>query len=95
MLPTEFTAFVGDGRLEAVIVTNTGAGASRKMRTESVVVLTGNDLPRSDTPAHLESSVPGVLAAGDTCSGSVKGVASAVGEGAMAVTFARIQLAKT
>jgi thioredoxin reductase (NADPH) len=35
----------------------------------------------------LETSCPGVFAAGDVRSGSVKRVASAVGEGAMAVEF--------
>ncbi|WP_442943632.1 hypothetical protein [Nostoc sp.] len=35
----------------------------------------------------LETSVPGSFAAGDVRHGSVKRVASAVGEGAMAVTF--------
>lgn len=38
-------------------------------------------------PYHLESSVPGVFVAGDVRSDSVKRVASAVGEGAMAVTL--------
>jgi hypothetical protein len=33
----------------------------------------------------LETSLPGVLAAGDVRSGAIKRVASAVGEGAMAV----------
>ena len=42
-------------------------------------------LPRA--PYHLESSVPGVFVAGDVRSESVKRVASAVGEGAMAVTL--------
>jgi thioredoxin reductase (NADPH) len=36
----------------------------------------------------LETSVPGVFAAGDVRSGSVKRVASAVGEGSMAIRFA-------
>jgi thioredoxin reductase (NADPH) len=35
----------------------------------------------------LETSHPGVFAAGDVRSGSVKRVASAVGEGAMSVQF--------
>jgi thioredoxin reductase (NADPH) len=39
-------------------------------------------------PFLLETSRPGVFAAGDVRSGSVKRVASAVGEGAMAVQFA-------
>ena len=38
-------------------------------------------------PYLLETSRPGVLAAGDMRSGSIKRVASAVGEGAMAVAF--------
>jgi thioredoxin reductase (NADPH) len=38
-------------------------------------------------PFLLETSQPGVFAAGDVRSGSVKRVASAVGEGAMAVQF--------
>lgn len=38
-------------------------------------------------PFHLETSVPGSFAIGDVRHGSVKRVASAVGEGAMAVAF--------
>lgn len=38
-------------------------------------------------PFFLETSLPGVFAAGDVRSGSVKRVASAVGEGSMAVSF--------
>jgi thioredoxin reductase (NADPH) len=45
----------------------------------------GWTLPRD--PYHLESSVPGVFVAGDVRAESVKRVASAVGEGAMAVTL--------
>jgi len=43
------------------------------------------DLKRQ--PFLLETSRPGVFAAGDVRSGSVKRVASAVGEGSMAVQF--------
>jgi thioredoxin reductase (NADPH) len=39
------------------------------------------------TPFLLETSLPGVFAAGDVRSGSVKRVASAVGEGSMSVSF--------
>jgi thioredoxin reductase (NADPH) len=39
-------------------------------------------------PGLLETGVPGILAAGDVRSGSIKRVASAVGEGAMAVRLA-------
>jgi thioredoxin reductase (NADPH) len=45
-------------------------------------------------PYHLEASVPGVFVAGDVRSDSVKRVASAVGEGAMAVTLVHRYLAE-
>ncbi len=53
-------------------------------------VLTGSDLPegswtRDRAPLDLETSMPGVFAAGDIRHGSVKRVASAVGEGSIAV----------
>ncbi len=43
-------------------------------------------------PFFLETSLPGVFAAGDARSGSVKRVASAVGEGAMAISFVHAHL---
>jgi thioredoxin reductase (NADPH) len=43
-------------------------------------------------PFFLETSLPGVFAAGDVRSGSVKRCASAVGEGAMAITFIHASL---
>ena len=46
------------------------------------------------SPFLLETSLPGVFAAGDVRSGSVKRVASAVGEGAMAVTFVHTHIGK-
>jgi len=49
-------------------------------------ILTGQDVP-GDPRAYLETSVHGVFAAGDIRSGSVKRVAAAAGEGAMAVQF--------
>ena len=49
-------------------------------------------LPRA--PYLLETSLPGVFAAGDIRSGSVKRVASAVGEGSMAVQFVHRFLAE-
>jgi len=45
-------------------------------------------------PYHLETSVPGSFAAGDVRFNSVKRVASAVGEGAMAVTMVHKYLAE-
>jgi thioredoxin reductase (NADPH) len=52
----------------------------------------GWDLDRD--PYLLESSIPGVFAAGDVRAQSVKRVASAVGEGALAVTLVHRYLAE-
>ncbi|KAF0965963.1 FAD-dependent oxidoreductase [Rhodococcus sp. T7] len=64
-------------------------------RDENGFVVSGPDLvvdgkpprgwPLDRLPHHLETSVPGIFAAGDVRSESAKRVASAVGEGAMAV----------
>ena len=43
--------------------------------------------PLARTPYLLETSRPGVFAVGDVRSGSVKRVASAVGEGSIAISF--------
>ena len=56
-------------------------------------ILTGADASDGRHPLPLESSRPGVLAAGDVRSGSIKRVASAVGEGAMAVRLVHEHLA--
>jgi thioredoxin reductase (NADPH) len=47
-----------------------------------------DDWPVDRDPLALETSIPGVFAAGDVRHGSVKRVAGAVGEGSMAVAFA-------
>jgi thioredoxin reductase (NADPH) len=68
-------------------------------RDEQGFVLTGADVTaelgwRLDRdPFLLESSMPGVFAAGDVRHRSVKRIASAVGEGAMAVQFVHQYLA--
>jgi thioredoxin reductase (NADPH) len=62
-------------------------------------LLTGPDIPLSRrepggrTPLFLETSRPGIFAVGDVRSGSVKRVATAIGEGSMAVrlVFERLQ----
>ena len=65
-------------------------------RDEHGFILTGTDLPRTGDraadwplrrlPLPLETSLPGVFAAGDVRHGSVKRVASGVGEGSIATT---------
>jgi thioredoxin reductase (NADPH) len=72
-------------------------------RDEGGYLVTGPDLLRKSAlpeswplerdPFYLETSIPGVFAAGDVRHGSVKRCASAVGEGAMAVTFVHRYLA--
>lgn len=67
-------------------------------------IVTGQDLQRhaefkknwraGREPYHMETSLPGVFAVGDARSGSVKRVASAVGEGSMAVSFVHSVLAE-
>lgn len=52
------------------------------------------DWPLDRPPYHLETSLPGVFVAGDARSESAKRVASAVGEGAMAVMFVHRYLEK-
>ena len=48
-----------------------------------------------EQPLFLETSRPGIFAVGDVHSGSIKRVASAVGEGAMAVRLIHLRLAET
>lgn len=67
------------------------------IRNKAGYLITGPDLLQAGCypncwtldrdPFFLETAVPGSFAAGDVRHGSVKRVASAVGEGAMAVTF--------
>jgi thioredoxin reductase (NADPH) len=58
-------------------------------RDDKGFVLTGAD---AGADGLLETSVPGVYAAGDVRSGSVKRCATAVGEGAMVVRFVHERL---
>jgi len=49
--------------------------------------LTAAHWPLTRAPHLLETSLPGVFAVGDVRAGNVKRVASAVGEGSIAVSF--------
>jgi thioredoxin reductase (NADPH) len=74
------------------------------LRDEAGYLLTGPDLakngqrpanwPLDREPYYMETNMPGVFAAGDVRHGSVKRCASAVGEGAMAVTFVHSYLTR-
>jgi thioredoxin reductase (NADPH) len=73
------------------------------LRDEQGFILAGTDLRtegklptqwrEAREPFLLESSIPGVFVAGDVRHGSIKRVASAVGEGSIAVQFAHQYLA--
>lgn len=75
------------------------------VKNERGFVITGKDLARSEDfkklwkrqrePFLLESSTPGIMAAGDVRAGAMNRVASAVGEGAMAIKFVHEYLAET
>jgi thioredoxin reductase (NADPH) len=59
-------------------------------------IFTGRDIPNwpyPRTPYPLETSVPGIFAAGDVRSNSVKRVASGVGEGSMVIAYIHEYLA--
>lgn len=74
------------------------------IRDELGYLVTGPDLlqegrlpaswPLERSPYYLETNIPGTFAAGDVRHGAVKRCASAVGEGAMAVTFVHRYLAE-
>jgi len=76
-----------------------GQGLARDRRG---FIITGPDLPASTharwpaarPPLPLETSLPGVFAAGDVRRGSVKRVASAVGEGAATIPLVHRYLAR-
>ena len=75
------------------------------LRDDKCFVLTGRDLVAAEAfprvwketrdPLPLETSVPGIFAAGDVRAGAMNRVASAVGEGSMMVRLAHEYLALT
>jgi thioredoxin reductase (NADPH) len=79
---------------------HTGWLAGTVLRDRDGFLLTGRNLRRAAgevrferEPMRLETSMPGVFAVGDVRLGSVKRVASAVGEGAMAMQYVHEYLA--
>ncbi len=96
-LAAKTTEIVDAGQLFIFIGAAPGTGWLEGLlaRDSRGFVLAGPDLEEQDeygwsldrAPYHLETSVPGVFVAGDVRAESAKRVASAVGEGAMAVMF--------
>jgi thioredoxin reductase (NADPH) len=67
---------------------------------EKGFILTGTDLPTDPKvwplerdPYLMETSVPGIFAAGDVRHGSLRRVASAVGQGSVCISFVHQYLA--
>ncbi len=100
---TTVAAFKGDGKLATVVLEDTESGEQREQAYDGVFVFIGlspnTELARGVidldaagfllTDAGMQTSVPGVFAAGDVRSGSTKQAASAAGEGAAAALAIR------
>jgi thioredoxin reductase (NADPH) len=80
--------FIGAEPSAAWLPSDIGRDANGYLLTGSDVIRSGL-WPRADRdPCPLETTLPGVLAAGDIRSGSTKRVGFAVGDGSLAVTCA-------
>ena len=94
----EVVSFAGEGKLSGVTVKDRQSGAEEQIHPAGVFVFVGLKPNTEWIPAEvardkagfitthgmLETSLPGVFAAGDARAGSTKQAASAVGEGASA-----------
>ncbi len=93
-----------DSKVEKVVGTDTKTGKKREFPTDGVFVFIGLDpntgfladsgveldeLRLVKTDVNLQTSMPGVFAAGDVRSGATMQIASAVGEGATAALMIR------
>ena len=100
---TTVQQFTGDGRLDGVVVKDAISGQAEELNPAAVFVFIGLD-PNTGFVAdtveldewgfirtfdNMQTSVPGIFAAGDARAGSTKQVASAVGEGAAAALMIR------
>lgn len=105
---TQVTEFKGDGKLTTVLARNRETSETLEFHPAAAFVFIGLT-PNTDflkdtldmdeqglivTDDTLQTSVPGVFAAGDVRRGSTKQLASAVGEGVTALMMARRHLQK-
>ena len=108
-LETTVEEFRGDGHLDSVAVKDLKTGTTEELKAAAAFIFIGLD-PYTDfvkgsikldkwgfieTDRALETSLPGVFAAGDSRSGSTKQVSSAVGEGTTAALMIRQYLERT
>ena len=108
-LNTTVEDFKGNGKLSSVVIKDKNSGKTDELIPGAVFIFIGLDPNTSflqgvvdldqwgfiSTGPTLETSIPGVYAAGDVRAGSTKQVASAVGEGATAALMIRQYLEKT
>jgi thioredoxin reductase (NADPH) len=106
---TVVEAFEGDGKLRTTRVKDTETGATEDLTPAGVFVFVGLQPNSAFAPGEircdaqgfivtdmeLQTSVPGIFAAGDVRAGSTKQAASAVGEGATAALAIREYLKHT
>src|SRR5215471_18303274 len=95
----------GDGHLEALTLADRDSGITEEASSSWLFIFIGatphtewlgayvRHWPLPRPPFTLETSVPGVFAAGDVRLDSMKRVASAVGEGAMSIYLVHRYLA--
>lgn len=100
---TEVQALLGESKLKGIVIRNRKSGASEEINPAGAFVFIGLSPNSGWLPAeierdrygfvvtrpNLETSLPGVFAAGDVRLGSTKQAASAVGEGATAALMVR------
>ncbi|MDB5077924.1 MAG: hypothetical protein JWO42_4103 [Chloroflexi bacterium] len=105
---TEVVELVGEKKLKGIVVRDRATGATEELKPSGVFVFIGLEPNSGWLPAtierdsagfvltnpRLETSLPGVFAAGDVRQGSTKQAASAAGEGATAALMIREYLTK-
>lgn len=106
MYHTQVKEFRGDKKLESVLLHNNQTSEDKEVKTGGVFIFIGLD-PNTQwlkdsvaldpygfiaTDHTLQTSIPGVFAAGDVRTGSTKQVASAAGEGVTAALMVRTYL---
>ncbi len=107
-LNTTIEEFRGNGKLSSLVIKDIKTGATEELTPGAVFIFIGLDPNTAflkdvvdldkwgfiETSATLETSIPGVFAAGDARGGSTKQVSSAVGEGTTAALMIRQYLEK-
>jgi len=100
---TEVAELLGENKLSGITIRDRATGATERLDPAGIFVFIGLSpnsgwLPDSikrdpygfvETNAMLETSVPGIFAAGDVRKGSTKQAASAAGEGATVALMVR------